>query len=425
MRAVARARHIRQSPYKVRVVLDQVRGLSAADATVALQFSNRRAAEPILKCLRSAVANMNSKFELGEDLDTLARRGYVGRGLRRRGHDHQALPASGPGPGYPDPQTYLSYNDRDCRRAGGDRLMGQKTHPYGFRLGIVTDWKSRWYSEKDYTALANEDYRIRDYLGRELKRGAVSRGGHRAYEGATPGRRSYRTARGGDRPQGKRGRADPLRYREDDGSPGQAQHHRGQGSGDRRPAAGPRGGRPAREPGGLPARHAANRPDRAQGRCRGRTGRVRGPSGRRRHVPGASGTARVGCRFIPSGPISTTARPPPAPRWGPSGVKVWVYKGDVVTSLKTTREKIAAEAALAGRPAGRAACDAGQEPRRATSRRAPLHAGHRGGRRETHHRGRRRAQDHRRGGQVRLRHGPRGGHPDRRRERRQTRSREE
>ena len=72
MRAVARARHIRQSPYKVRVVLDQVRGLSAADATVALQFSNRRAAEPILKCLRSAVANMNSKFELGEDLDTLA-----------------------------------------------------------------------------------------------------------------------------------------------------------------------------------------------------------------------------------------------------------------------------------------------------------------------------------------------------------------
>ena len=53
--------------------------------------------------------------------------------------------------------------------------MGQKTHPYGFRLGIVTDWKSRWYSDKDYTALANEDYQIRDYLARELTRGAVSR----------------------------------------------------------------------------------------------------------------------------------------------------------------------------------------------------------------------------------------------------------
>lgn len=72
MRASAHARFVRQSPYKVRVVLDQVRGMTAADASVALRFSNRRAAHPILKCLRSAVANMNSKFELGEDLDDLA-----------------------------------------------------------------------------------------------------------------------------------------------------------------------------------------------------------------------------------------------------------------------------------------------------------------------------------------------------------------
>ena len=54
------------------MVLDQVRGMPAADAEVALRFSNRRAAGPILKCLRSAVANMNSKFELGEDIDELA-----------------------------------------------------------------------------------------------------------------------------------------------------------------------------------------------------------------------------------------------------------------------------------------------------------------------------------------------------------------
>ncbi len=72
MKATARTRFVRQSPYKVRVVLDQVRGLSAADATVTLRFSNRRASDPILKCLRSAVANLNSKFDLGEDLDDLA-----------------------------------------------------------------------------------------------------------------------------------------------------------------------------------------------------------------------------------------------------------------------------------------------------------------------------------------------------------------
>ncbi|MCH8990238.1 MAG: 30S ribosomal protein S3 [Acidobacteria bacterium] len=53
--------------------------------------------------------------------------------------------------------------------------MGQKIHPYGLRLGIITDWKSRWYSEKDYALLVNEDHRIRKYLLDELKRGAVSR----------------------------------------------------------------------------------------------------------------------------------------------------------------------------------------------------------------------------------------------------------
>ncbi len=53
--------------------------------------------------------------------------------------------------------------------------MGQKVHPYGFRLGIVTDWKSRWYSDKDYATNVAEDYRIRSYLQGELKRGAISR----------------------------------------------------------------------------------------------------------------------------------------------------------------------------------------------------------------------------------------------------------
>ena len=53
--------------------------------------------------------------------------------------------------------------------------MGQKTHPYAFRLGVVTDWKSKWYSDNNYVAHVNEDWRIRDYLEGELLRGAVSR----------------------------------------------------------------------------------------------------------------------------------------------------------------------------------------------------------------------------------------------------------
>jgi small subunit ribosomal protein S3 len=53
--------------------------------------------------------------------------------------------------------------------------MGQKVNPYGFRLGITTDWKSRWFSDKDYTAYLIEDHRIRKFLMVELERAAVSR----------------------------------------------------------------------------------------------------------------------------------------------------------------------------------------------------------------------------------------------------------
>lgn len=53
--------------------------------------------------------------------------------------------------------------------------MGQKTHPYSFRLGVATDWKSKWFSTKEYVDFVNEDWKIREWLRDELVRGAVSR----------------------------------------------------------------------------------------------------------------------------------------------------------------------------------------------------------------------------------------------------------
>ena len=53
--------------------------------------------------------------------------------------------------------------------------MGQKVNPYGVRLGITTDWKSRWFKEKGYKELVIEDWKIRDYLTRQLENAAVSR----------------------------------------------------------------------------------------------------------------------------------------------------------------------------------------------------------------------------------------------------------
>jgi small subunit ribosomal protein S3 len=53
--------------------------------------------------------------------------------------------------------------------------MGQKVNPYGFRLGVTTDWKSRWFSDRDYQNYLIEDWQIRDYLMTQLERAAVSR----------------------------------------------------------------------------------------------------------------------------------------------------------------------------------------------------------------------------------------------------------
>ena len=53
--------------------------------------------------------------------------------------------------------------------------MGQKVNPYGFRLGITTDWKSRWFEERHYKDFVVEDWKIRDYLMTQREAAAVSR----------------------------------------------------------------------------------------------------------------------------------------------------------------------------------------------------------------------------------------------------------
>ncbi len=53
--------------------------------------------------------------------------------------------------------------------------MGQKVHPLGLRLGIIEDWRSRWYATKDFSKLLAEDLKIRDFISERLVRGAISK----------------------------------------------------------------------------------------------------------------------------------------------------------------------------------------------------------------------------------------------------------
>jgi small subunit ribosomal protein S3 len=53
--------------------------------------------------------------------------------------------------------------------------MGQKVNPIGLRVGINRTWDSRWFATKDYAALLHEDLRIREFLTRRLQQAGISR----------------------------------------------------------------------------------------------------------------------------------------------------------------------------------------------------------------------------------------------------------
>src|SRR4030095_15338953 len=113
------------------------------------------------------------------------------RGDRRR-LVAQADPAAGDGPGVLDPAPTRSHHGgpgRDRaeqrsgaaapRRGGGapaaagrpppgqddeERLMGQKVHPIGFRLGTTRTWSSRWFASKEYANMLHADVKLRRYI---------------------------------------------------------------------------------------------------------------------------------------------------------------------------------------------------------------------------------------------------------------------
>ena len=53
--------------------------------------------------------------------------------------------------------------------------MGQKVHPYGFRLGYIKGWNSNWYSKENYGETLQEDLRIRKYIDKNLSNASIAR----------------------------------------------------------------------------------------------------------------------------------------------------------------------------------------------------------------------------------------------------------
>lgn len=232
--------------------------------------------------------------------------------------------------------------------------MGQKIHPYGLRLGIVTDWKSRWYSDKEYALQVNEDSRIRRYLIGELKRGAVSRidieriSDKKVQIDIQTARPGVVIGRSGSEADRLRRGLEKLTNRMVKFNVIEVQNPELDAT--------------------LLSRSVA---DQLEGRVSFRRAMKRavstalkaGAEGVRVQASGRLGGADMGRReWYLEGrvPLHTLradvdfGQSTAHTTVGTIGVKVWVYKGDVIPSLAASREKIAAEARLAaGGPAKR------------------------------------------------------------------------
>ena len=161
----AQARYVRTSARKARLVCDHIRGKDVAEARAILAFTPRAAAKPWLKLLESAVANAEHNHELvGEEL-------RIAVGARRRGSDAQALPPARHGPRDAHPQAHLApHHHADAEGV----LVGQKVHPEAMRVGYIHDWKSNWFSEKNFSDFLIEDVRIRDHITGKLAHAGLS-----------------------------------------------------------------------------------------------------------------------------------------------------------------------------------------------------------------------------------------------------------
>ncbi|NDH22470.1 MAG: 30S ribosomal protein S3 [Actinobacteria bacterium] len=164
----AKASYVRSSAYKAREVLDLIRGKSYAEAAEILQFSERGISEDILKVLDSAVANAeHNDNQVAEEL-------YVSARTSLTRSSPQPPPKWRLPPRTTTPRTTSPRPIRRPRKRS--KSMGQKVNPYGFRLGITTDWKSRWFADRqEYADNVVEDWKIRDYLLNELPHAAISR----------------------------------------------------------------------------------------------------------------------------------------------------------------------------------------------------------------------------------------------------------
>ena len=186
---------------KARRVVDLIRYLPTDEALALLRFAPQSASEPVAKVVASAVADAEHNLQLDpatlvvsaayvDEGPTLKRirpraQGRAFRINKRTSHitvevqrgRHQRRPRAEVAQGSPGhrpvrPGAHAAVQEQ---HEGRDPLVGQKVNPHGFRLGITTDYKSRWYADKLYKDYVKEDVAIRKLMSKGMERAGISK----------------------------------------------------------------------------------------------------------------------------------------------------------------------------------------------------------------------------------------------------------
>ncbi len=165
--AKAMARTVRVSPRKTRLVLDLIRGKNVADAIAILKFTPNKAARIVEKTLNSAIANAENNFGL-EKANLVVSETFANEGPTMKRFRPRAKGSASP---INKRTTHVTVVVSE--KLGGI-LVGQKVHPIGMRVGIIRDWDAKWYAEKEYADYLHEDLAIRKFIQKELADASVS-----------------------------------------------------------------------------------------------------------------------------------------------------------------------------------------------------------------------------------------------------------
>ena len=165
---------MRVSPQKLNLVASLIRGKKVEQALADLEFSRKRIAGDVRKCLMSAVANAENNHQLDVD-ELVVAEAYVGKNLvmkrfhaRGRGRSSMVMKpfsqitvvvrevdedelvnvaqARQWRQGEVKAKTAPPAETQPLRRSEGGRVMGHKVNPVGLRVGINRTWDSRWFA---------------------------------------------------------------------------------------------------------------------------------------------------------------------------------------------------------------------------------------------------------------------------------------